>query len=156
MSRCHGVTRLFRVPSTGSQQHSPGAPAVRHAPLVVTAAVVQRDRRFLVTRRQDGVHLEGYWEFPGGKLEPGESHADGLRREMREELAVDVAVGAEILAVSHAYDDRTVELHFYACRLAGEPTPRLGQQMRWVTRDEMRTLPFPPADEALIRRIADD
>jgi 8-oxo-dGTP diphosphatase len=122
-------------------------------PLVVTAAVVERDGRFLVTRRQDGVHLEGYWEFPGGKLEAGESHAGSLRREMREELDVDVAVGAEILAVSHAYDDRTVELHFYACRLAGEPAPRLGQQMRWVTRDEMRALPFPPADEALIQRL---
>jgi len=126
---------------------------VTRAILVVTAAVVERDGRFLVTRRQDGVHLEGYWEFPGGKLEAGESHAGGLRREMREELDVDVAVGAEILAVSHAYDDRTVELHFYACRLAGEPAPRLGQQMRWVTRDEMRALPFPPADEALIQRL---
>jgi len=126
---------------------------VTRAILVVTAAVVERDGRFLVTRRQDGVHLEGYWEFPGGKLEAGESHAGGLRREMREELDVDVAVGAEILAVSHAYDDRTVELHFYACRLAGEPAPRLGQQMRWVTRDEMRALPFPPADEVLIQRL---
>jgi len=121
--------------------------------LVVTAAVVEREGRYLVTRRQDGVHLEGCWEFPGGKLEAGESHADGLRREMREELDVDVVVGAEILAVPHAYDDRTVELHFYACRLAGEPAPRLGQQMRWVTRDEMRALPFPPADEELIRKI---
>lgn len=121
--------------------------------LIVTAAVVERDGRFLVTRRQDGVHLEGCWEFPGGKLEAGESHAEGLRREMREELDVDVEVGTRILAVSHAYDDRTVELHFYACRLAGHPTPQLGQQMRWVTRDEMRTLRFPPADEELIRRI---
>ena len=121
--------------------------------LIVTAAVVERDGRFLVTRRQDGVHLEGYWEFPGGKLEAGESHADGLRREMREELDVDVVVGREILAVSHAYAGRTVELHFYACDLAGEAAPRLGQQMRWVTRDEMRALPFPPADEALIEKL---
>jgi len=121
--------------------------------LIVTAAVVERDGRFLVTRRQDGVHLEGYWEFPGGKLEAGESHAGGLRREMREELDVDVVVGREILAVSHAYADRTVELHFYACDVAGEPAPRLGQQMRWVTRDEMRALPFPPADEALIEKL---
>jgi len=125
---------------------------VRHH-LIVTAAVVERGGRFLVTRRQDGVHLEGCWEFPGGKLEAGESHADGLRREMREELDADVEVGEEILAVSHAYDDRTVELHFYSCRLAGHPMPQLGQQMRWVTRDEMRALRFPPADEVLIRRL---
>ena len=124
--------------------------------LVVTAAVVERDGRFLITRRQGGVHLEGCWEFPGGKLEAGESHADGLRREMREELDVDVEVGPELLAVSHAYDDRTVELHFYACRLAGRPMPRLGQQMRWVSRDELRALPFPPADEELIRKLIAD
>ena len=124
--------------------------------LIVTAAVVEREGRFLVTRRQDGVHLEGYWEFPGGKLEAGESHADGLRREMREELDVDVVVGREILAVSHAYADRTVELHFYACDVAGEPAPRLGQQMRWATRDELRGLRFPPADEALVRKLASD
>ena len=122
-------------------------------PLVVTAAVVERDGRFLVTRRQADVHLAGHWEFPGGKVEPGESHADGLRREMREELETDVAVGAKILTVPHAYPDRTVELHFYACELCGEPAPRLGQEMRWVTRDEMRALPFPPADEALIRKL---
>ena len=124
--------------------------------LIVTAAVVEREGRFLVTRRQDGVHLEGYWEFPGGKLEAGESHADGLRREMREELDVDVVVGREILAVSHAYADRTVELHFYACDVAGEPAPRLGQQMRWATRDELRALRFPPADEELVRKLASD
>jgi len=124
--------------------------------LIVTAAVVERDGRFLVTRRQDGAHLAGFWEFPGGKLEAGESHPDGLRREMREELDVEVEVGVEVLAVSHAYDDRTVELHFYACTLGGEPAPRLGQQMRWVTRDEMRALSFPPADEELIRKLTAD
>ena len=127
-----------------------------HTPLIVTAAVVERHGRYLVTRRQTGVHLEGYWEFPGGKCEPGESHADALRREMQEELGVKVAVGEEILTVSHAYPDRTVELHFYACTLAGDPTPRLGQDMRWATRDDLRALPFPPADEALIARLTSD
>lgn len=121
--------------------------------MVVVAAVVERDRRFLVTRRPDGVHLEGHWEFPGGKLEPGETHADALRREMREELDAEVVVGARILAAPHRYSDRTVELHFYACGLRGEPVPRLGQELRWVTRDEMRALSFPPADQALVRTL---
>ncbi len=122
-------------------------------PVIVTAAVVEREGRFLVTRRQDGVHLEGYWEFPGGKCEPGESHEDCLRREMREELDVDARVGDELLAVTHAYPERTVELHFFRCELAGTPAPQQGQEMRWVARAELGALPFPPADETLIRML---
>jgi 8-oxo-dGTP diphosphatase len=121
--------------------------------IVVTAAVVERGGRFLVTRRQDGVHLEGYWEFPGGKCEAGESHADCLRREMREELAVDVRVGEELLSVSHAYPERTVELHFFRCELEGTPVPQQGQAMRWAARGELRALRFPPADVELIRML---
>ncbi len=124
--------------------------------LVVTAAVVERDGRFLVTRRQSGVHLEGYWEFPGGKCEPGESHAEALRREMREELDVDVRVGDELLSVSHTYPDRVVELHFFRCDLEGAPAPQQGQEMRWVARAELRLLRFPPADEELIGRLTAD
>ncbi|HXH06418.1 MAG TPA: (deoxy)nucleoside triphosphate pyrophosphohydrolase [Vicinamibacterales bacterium] len=118
--------------------------------IIVVAAVVERDGRFLVTRRPDGTHLEGCWEFPGGKCEPGESHADCLAREMREELGVDIAMGDRVLEVTHSYDDRIVELHFYRCRLLGDPSPQLGQQLRWVTREELGSLPFPPADEELI------
>jgi len=118
--------------------------------LTVAAAVVERDGRFLVTRRQGGVHREGYWEFPGGKCEPGESRAEGLRREMREELDVDARVGDELLSVSHAYPDRIVELPFFRCDIEGTPAPQQGQEVRWVTRDELRTLRFPPADEELI------
>src|SRR5690242_12967311 len=99
---------------------------------IVVAAVVERDGTFLVTRRQSGVHLEGYWEFPGGKCEPGETHAACLIREMREELAVDVTVGAEILSTGHRYADRRVELHFLRCDLHGDPRPQQGQAMRWV------------------------
>lgn len=120
---------------------------------VVVAAVVERDGAFLVTRRTRGTHLEGHWEFPGGKCEPGETHADCLRREMREELDVEVAVGREILTTRHAYRDRTVQLHFYRCELAGMPRPRLGQAMRWVRRDELASLRFPPADAELIEQL---
>jgi 8-oxo-dGTP diphosphatase len=117
----------------------------------VTAAVIERDGRFLVTRRPRGVHLEGLWEFPGGKCEPGETHAGSLEREIAEELNTGVVVNQEIFAVTHAYPDRVVELHFFECGLTGTPLPAFGQEMRWVSREELRSLPFPPADEELIR-----
>jgi mutator protein MutT len=123
--------------------------------VVVTAAVIERDGAYLVTRRQRGVHLEGYWEFPGGKCDPGESLDECLRRELVEELGVDAEIGAELLAVTHAYPDRRVELHFIACRLIGTPSPLLGQEMRWVARAELRSLQFPPADDELIRVLTD-
>ena len=118
--------------------------------IAVVAAVIEHDGRFLITRRQDGVHLAGLWEFPGGKIANGESHAAALRREMVEELDVDVAVGDLVLECSHAYPDRTVTLHFYRCDLLGTPRPMIGQEMEWVTRDELNALTFPPADDQLI------
>ncbi len=121
--------------------------------LIVTAAVIERDDAFLVTRRLRGVHLEGYWEFPGGKCETGESLADCLRREIQEELTVDVVVGDEIYTVAHDYPERVVELHFFACALGGEPRPALGQEMQWAKRAELRALHFPPADDELIERL---
>ena len=123
------------------------------ATLHVVAAVVEREGSFFLTRRQAGVHLAGLWEFPGGKVGDGESHADALRREMQEELGVDVAVGSLVSTASHAYDDRHVTLYFYACELLGTPRPMLGQEMRWVPRAELRALGFPPADEELIELL---
>ena len=124
--------------------------------IVVTAAVIRRGDRYLVTRRQQGVHLEGLWEFPGGKCDPGESLADCLRRELKEELGADAAIGDELLAVTHRYPERSVELHFLACDLLTEPAPLLGQEMRWVPRLELRSLQFPPADDALISLLERD
>ena len=122
--------------------------------VVVSAAVVERGGSYLVTRRLRGTHLEGFWEFPGGKCEPHESPADGLAREIREELGCDTVVGEKMLTVSHDYDDRTIELHFFRCTLSGEPRPLLGQEMRWVARRDMRSLAFPPADDELIAMLA--
>ena len=119
--------------------------------VVVTAAVVEVDGRFLVTRRQKGTHLAGFWEFPGGKCDAGETLQECLARELREELDVSSRVGAEVFSTTHAYPDRSVELHFFWCELSGEPRPMLGQEMRWVRRDELAALAFPPADAALIK-----
>jgi mutator protein MutT len=123
-------------------------------PVVVVAAVIEDADRFLLTRRQAGVHLEGLWEFPGGKIDEHETHSDALRREIREELDADVEVGALVLATTHAYPEQTVTLCFYRCRLVGTPRPLLGQEMRWVARPELSTLGFPAADEALITLLS--
>ena len=124
--------------------------------LNVIAAVVERDGCFLVTRRQAGVHLEGLWEFPGGKVAAGESHEEALRREMLEELDTDVTVRSLVSTASHAYEDRDVTLYFYEWELRGTPRPLLGQAMRWVPRAELPGLGFPPADEELIALLTRD
>ena len=121
--------------------------------IVVVAAVVEENDAFLVTRRPDGVHLAGLWEFPGGKIDPAESHADALRREMREELDTDVDVHDLVFETTHTYPERTVALFFYNCVLQQRPRPLLGQEMRWVPRSELASLGFPPADEELIRML---
>jgi 8-oxo-dGTP diphosphatase len=121
--------------------------------LLVAAAVVERDGRFLLTRRLTGTHLAGAWEFPGGKCEANESPEACLHREIVEELAVDIAIGERLLVTRHAYPERTVELHFFAVRLGGEPVPQLGQEMRWVPREELTLLELPEADADLIRLI---
>ena len=123
--------------------------------VAVVAAVIQQGDRFLLTRRQDGVHLAGMWEFPGGKVGDGESHSDALRREIVEELASDVTVGDLVFEATHAYPDRTVTLFFYRCDLLGLPRPMIGQEMEWVSRSDLSSLPFPPADVELIRMLVD-
>jgi len=122
--------------------------------VVVAAAVIERDGRFLVARRQAGVHLEGYWEFPGGKCAPGETTEACLVRELHEELDVEAHPAAEILTTTHGYEDRRVELHFLKCEMRGTPAPQMGQEIRWVTRAELATLTFPPADVELIRILS--
>ncbi len=121
--------------------------------IVVVAAVIEQDGRFFLTRRQPGVHLAGMWEFPGGKIDPDEAHGDALQREIREELDADVAVGELVFHTEHAYDDRTIALYFYRCTLRGTPRALLGQEMRWVPREELRTIGFPPADTELIEML---
>ena len=124
--------------------------------IVVVAAVIEDGGTFLVTRRPPGTHLAGMWEFPGGKLQPLETHVLGLQREIREELDADIVVGELVSYTAHAYADRTLAIYFYRCMLTGRPRPVLGQQMRWVPRAELASLEFPPADSELLRRLVEE
>jgi 8-oxo-dGTP diphosphatase len=123
-------------------------------PIVVVAAVIERDGRFLLGRRLTGTHLAGYWEFPGGKCDPGETHEACLRRELLEELGVESDIGTEIVVTEHAYPDRTVRLHFRRCRIEGDPRHLLGQELRWVTREELTTIELPEADRELVQVLS--
>jgi mutator protein MutT len=121
--------------------------------IVVLAAIIERDARFLLTRRLRGTHLEGLWEFPGGKCEPGETHEACLARELKEELGVSATIGTELLVTEHAYAERTVRLHFRHCRIDGEPQALIGQQMQWVTRESLDAIDFPEADRELVEML---
>jgi 8-oxo-dGTP diphosphatase len=118
--------------------------------IVVVAAVIEWDGRFLVARRLSGTHLAGFWEFPGGKVHDGETHDEALRREISEELDAGIANTRLIFHTAHTYPERVVELHFYRGDLTGEPRAMLGQELRWITREEFAGLEFPPADAELI------
>ena len=121
--------------------------------IVVTAAILKKDHRYLITRRQPGVHLAGVWEFPGGKCDTDESLSACMARELREELGIEARVGSELFTTTHDYPDRRVELHFFECSTMDNPSPLLGQEMRWVARDELAELEFPPADAELIEML---
>jgi 8-oxo-dGTP diphosphatase len=132
----------------------PSSTAGSDAIITVVAAVIETADAVLITRRLQGTHLEGLWEFPGGKVDAGEDHVAALRREIREELAADVDVHERLLTTLHHYPARSVALHFYRCTLLGAPRPTLGQEMRWATRRELPALAFPPADIELIALLA--
>ena len=124
--------------------------------IVVVAAVIERDGRFLVARRLTGTHLAGLWEFPGGKVGAEETLEAALEREIAEEIGCGILDMREIFRTSHTYPERTVDLHFYRGELQGTPRPMLGQELHWITREEFASLEFPPADAQLISRLVHD
>lgn len=125
--------------------------------LIVSAGIIERDDgAILIARRPPGAWMAGYWEFPGGKLEPGETPEECLAREIREELSVDAEVGAIFLVKIHAYPDFRVLLLFYRCRLAGGEPPGLsrgGLEYAWARPENLPAYDFLPADEDVIQRI---
>jgi 8-oxo-dGTP diphosphatase len=122
----------------------------------VVAAVVLRDDALLVTRRLDREGVRGQWEFPGGKVEAGEGEPEALRRELREELGCDCAVGALLLRHSHRYPQHEVELAFYRCELAAgiEPSPIGVADIAWAGRGTLARYDFLEADRAVLEELA--
>jgi 8-oxo-dGTP diphosphatase len=131
-------------------------PAPDHSPhllIVVAAALVDRDGRVLLQQRAPGRTMAGLWEFPGGKIEPGESPEAALIRELREELGIEVAAACLAPAVfaSDRLDGRGLLLLLYACRKwQGVPRPLDAAALRWARPTEMHALAMPPADKPLI------
>lgn len=120
----------------------------------VSAGLIFRSDKLLLTQRYAASHLGGLWEFPGGKREPGETFEQCLARELREELGVEVSVGRLFDEVTHAYPEKTVRLQFFLCRLvAGEPQPLGCAAVRWVAKTELAAFTFPAADVRLLARL---
>jgi 8-oxo-dGTP diphosphatase len=126
--------------------------------LVVACALVDSDRRVLIAQRPEGKTLAGLWEFPGGKIEPGERPEVTLIRELHEELGITVEEPclAPLTFASHAYESFHLLMPLYICRRwDGLVTPREGQQLAWVRANKLRDYPMPPADLPLIPHLED-
>jgi len=128
---------------------------VTHPPIDVVAGVIRReDGRVLITQRLADDTLGGYWEFPGGKVDPEEELKAALHRELVEEIGVVTEIGAEIHQIVHAYPDRDVRLYFYDVRIiSGEPQKLEVADFRWVTLDELMDYQFPEADLPLLEQL---
>ena len=149
---------LCQAAALGLQAERPVMSARPPVPLwTVTAAVIWRADRVLIARRPSRGLLGGLWEFPGGKLEPGETLPEGLRREIAEELAVEIAVGAELGVYRHAYTHFKVVLHAFACTLVtGEPQPQVASELCWALPAELPDFPMGKIDRQIAHRLLAD
>lgn len=129
-------------------------PGLISSPIPVAAGVLFHNHRLLITQRHPHDPLGGLWEFPGGKCEPGESFPQALQRELKEELDIEVRVGALLHEIVHAYPDRRVHLRFFRCHITtGSPKPIACAALAWVTAAQLPDYRFPEADAPLIERL---
>lgn len=120
----------------------------------VSAALIFRAGRLLITQRHSHKHLGGLWEFPGGKREPSESFEQCLVREIREELGVEISVGELFEEIHHDYPEKSVHLKFFVCRLlVGEPQPLDCAAVKWIEPAQLRHFEFPAADARLLEKL---
>jgi mutator protein MutT len=120
----------------------------------VSAGLVFRNGKLLITRRHAEAHLGGLWEFPGGKREANETFEKCLVRELREELGIEVEVDELIESLTHTYPEKTVHLKFFRCRWKrNEPQALDCLDFKWVSADELSEYSFPAADARLLRRL---
>ena len=126
--------------------------------LVTAVALIDADGRVLLAQRPEGKSLAGLWEFPGGKVEPGETPEAALIRELKEELGIDTwrSCLAPLTFASHSYEDFHLLMPLFACRRwQGTPAPREGQKLAWVRARDLKDYPMPPADLPLIPILRD-
>ncbi|QPC90723.1 8-oxo-dGTP diphosphatase MutT [Mesorhizobium sp. INR15] len=126
--------------------------------LVAACALVDTDGRVLLAQRPEGKQLAGLWEFPGGKVEPGETPEQCLIRELQEEIGIETEIPclAPLTFASHSYDDFHLLMPLFVCRrFRGIAQPREGQALKWVRPKQMRDYPMPPADAPLIPFLID-
>ena len=117
----------------------------------------EKTQKVFVAQRQSGRHLSGCWEFPGGKLEPGEAADEALVRELKEELAIVVTRAESLTQITHDYPERRVRLHCFRVRAyEGEPMGNEGQKTAWFTLDELQQANFPEANRPLIAALRKD
>ena len=129
---------------------------VRPTLLVVAAALYHRDGRILIAERPPGKHMAGRWEFPGGKVAPGESEGDALARELAEELGVDVTASRPFMRLEHSYDDRDVELSMWIVEsFHGEPQSLDGQRLKWVRPERLQDEDILEADLPFVEALRD-
>ena len=123
-----------------------------HKPHIhVSAGLIRKDGKFLIAKRQEGGHLAGYWEFPGGKQEEGETLQACLEREIAEELGLRIRAGHVLVKVEHEYEAKIITLHVMECAiLSGEPAALECQAFKWVDPVDFHNYVFPPADEEVI------
>jgi mutator protein MutT len=121
---------------------------------VVAAAVIDAADRVLIAQRPPGTHLAGGWEFPGGKLDPGEERRVGLARELQEELGISIRIPRPLIRVRHAYPSREVLLDIWVVKnYNGEPRGLDGQALRWCVQDELATVELLPADKPIVAAL---
>jgi 8-oxo-dGTP diphosphatase len=116
----------------------------------VVAAEIERDGRYLITQRRPEASMPLLWEFPGGRVEPGETDQQALRRELQEEMAIDVHVGELSLHVAHEYEGYTLDLLVYRATTSDEPKPLRVHDLRWVAPTEFDQYEFPGADQRTV------
>ena len=120
----------------------------------VVAAVLEKEGRYLITQRRASAVLPLMWEFPGGRVEDGETDAQALKREVRHRLGAEIEVGKLISFVSHPYEHYVVDLFLYECTLTnGALQARMVNAFKWVTSAEFDQYPFTPADEASMNKL---
>lgn len=149
------VRKFCRAHAAGTAASRPlrrTKPVTPHYNVVVAA--IKKNGRYLLGKRPQGGLLGGLWEFPGGKVKPGEAHAAALRRELREELGIRVTIGERVATVDHAYSHFRVSLHVYRCEhRSGKAAPRMHTELRWVAPKNFAALAFPKANHKFLKLL---